>query len=357
MPRGNQLTRQWRLLHLLDRPGGVAVEDAARELGCVVRTIWRDLRVLENAGFPIYDEPAADGRRSIWRLQEDFRRRLPLNLSLSELAALLMSQDLMMPAAAGLGPAVTAAFEKIGSLLSKSARALLERMRETVGVRALGAKLQAPAAEHLRAIQTALLERRRLRLRYYSLSRDELTDRRVDPYHLTLFNGGFYLVAHCHLRQALRIFAVERIRQLEILATRFEPPETFDVEKYLAGAWGILRGDIVTVRVVFARPVARYIKDRLWHPTQRLRDLDGGRVEVTLEVADTVEVRRWILGFGSEAEVLEPAALREALRVDAEALARRLLPQRIPPAGTRPRPATRPARLTRARALAPRAED
>ncbi len=50
MPRGNQLTRQWRLLQLLDRPDGVAVEDAARDLDCAVRTIWRDLRVLEGAG-------------------------------------------------------------------------------------------------------------------------------------------------------------------------------------------------------------------------------------------------------------------------------------------------------------------
>ena len=109
-------------------------------------------------------------------------------------------------------------------------------------------------------------------------------------------------------------------------------PEKFDVEKYLEGAWGIIRGDIVTVKVVFARALARYIRDRLWHPTQKFRDLDGGGIEMTLRVADTLEVRRWILGFGSEAEVLEPAALREALRRDAAALAQRLAPRRVPPA-------------------------
>lgn len=201
-------------------------------------------------------------------------------------------------------------------------------MRETIGVRTLGAKLQAPAAEHVAAIQGALLERRRLRLRYYSMSRDEVSDRRVDPYHLTLHGGGFYLVAHCHLRQAVRIFAVERIRECEVLAVRFDMPEKFDVETYLAGAWGIVRGDIVTVKVLFARSLARYIRDRLWHPTQKFRDLDDGRLEMTLRVADTLEVRRWILGFGSETEVLEPAALRDALRREAEALARKLAPQR-----------------------------
>jgi len=126
----------------------------------------------------------------------------------------------------------------------------------------------------------------------------------------------------------VRTFAVERIRELEVQAGRFERPKDFDLEKYLDGVWGIIRGDVVTVKVLFGRGVTRYIKDRLWHPTQKIRDVDGGRAEMTLRVADTLEVRRWILGFGAEAEVLEPAALRDALRWDAEALARKLAPQR-----------------------------
>jgi predicted DNA-binding transcriptional regulator YafY len=332
MPRGNQLTRQWQLLQLLDRPAGVAVDDAAGELSCAVRTIWRDLQVLQAAGFPIYDERMADGPRSVWRVDDTFRRRLPLKLTLAELAALLMSRDLLTSNGAGvLGPAITSAVEKVGSVLSKDALTLIDRMRDTIGVRAVGAKLQAPA-EHLAAIQGALIDRRRLRLRYYSMSRDAVTDRRVDPYHLTLFQGGFYAVGYCHLREGVRIFAVERIRALEVLAVRFERPADFDVEKFLAGAWGIIRGDIVTVRVIFSRTLARYIRDRLWHPTQQFREMESGRLEMTLKVADTVEVRRWILGFGPDAEALQPASLREALRADAEALVRALVPQRRPPA-------------------------
>ncbi len=335
MLRGNQLTRQWQLLQLLDGPAGVAVDDAARKLGCAVRTIWRDLRVLQDAGFPIYDEQEADGRRSVWRVDDTSKRRLPLKLSLAELAALLMSRDLLASAGAGvLGPAMGSAFEKVGSVLSKDALGLIDRMRDTIGVRALGARLQAPAAEHLATIQGALLDHRRLRLRYYSMSRDEVTDRHVDPYHLTLYSGGFYLVAYCHLREAVRIFAVERVRDCGALTTRFEIPARFDVEKYLEGAWGIIRGDIVTVCVVFSQGLARYIKDRLWHPTQQFRDAEGGRLEMTLKVADTFEVRRWILGFGPEAEVLQPASLREAIRADAEAVVRALVPQRRPLAET-----------------------
>ena len=340
MPRGNQFTRQWRLLQLLDRPAGVSVTAAAEDLSCTVRTIWRDLRVLEDAGLPIYDEPAADGRRGLWKVDEAFRKRLPLKLTLSQLTALLMSQELLAPPGNGiLGPAVTSAFEKISGILSKDALALIAEMRKTIGVRAFGAKLQAPAAEHLPILQEASARRRTVRISYYSYHRDEETERLVDSYHVTYFNGGLYLVGYCHLRQAMRVFAVERIRRVGALARQFEIPRGFDVQQYLDSAWGMIQGDLVTVRVIFARDLARYIRERMWHPSQRFRDLPDGRLELTLRVADPLEVRRWILGYGVQAEVVEPPAMRESLQREAAQLAQQLAGRRKPLArvGRRPR--------------------
>ncbi len=106
------------------------------------------------------------------------------------------------------------------------------------------------------------------------------------------------------------------------------------------------------MRVVFSPRVARYIRERLWHPSQRFRDLADGRLEMTLRVADTLEARRWILGYGTDAEVAEPDGLREALRQEAESLARMLVPGRRPLAAVAPgrgrkagagRPGPRPA--------------
>jgi predicted DNA-binding transcriptional regulator YafY len=340
MPRGDQLARQWRLLHLLDRPAGVAVEGAAQELGCTVRTIWRDLRVLHDAGFPIYDEPGADGRRSLWKIREDFKLRLPLKLTLAELTALIMSRDLLGPAAA-LGPAIRSAFDKISRVLSKDALALIDRMRDTIGVRAIGSKLQAPSAAHVEMIQMALQERRRLDMTYYALSRDEVNRRQVDPYYLAFFDGGFYLIGYCHWRKTERIFAVERIRELKMLAVLFQIPDDFNPVDYLKGSWGIIKGELVTIKVVFSGSVARFIRDRLWHPSQMFHSLPDGRLEMTLRVSDTLEVRRWILGYGTDAEVLKPVSLREALRQQGEALAAKLIPARIGLAQARREPTLR----------------
>jgi predicted DNA-binding transcriptional regulator YafY len=325
MARGNQLERQWRLLQLIDRPAGVTVEDAAGALGCHVRTIWRDVDVLARAGLPIYDDQAGDGQRTVWRVTDDFRRRLPLKLGLAELLALLMSRDLLAAAgASALGPDLASALDKIRGLLSPDALRLLDAMRETVGVRAAGAKLQAPAPELLARIHQAMLAGHALRIRHYSMERDEVTPRTVDPYHLTSFNGGLYLIAHCHLRGAVRLFALERIREAAPTADRFEKPADFDPDEYLKEAWGIVRGTLVTVRVAFAKAAAPYIRERLWHSTQKLRDLPDGRLELTLQVADTHEVRRWILGWGAQAEVVQPTAMREALRGEAMAMVERM---------------------------------
>jgi predicted DNA-binding transcriptional regulator YafY len=342
MPRGNQLARQWRLLQLIDTPSGVTVADAAAELDCAIRTIWRDLSVLQKAHFPIYNDTASDGHQAVWRVTEDFKRRMPLKLTLAELAALLMSRALLAPLTGSvLGPHVERAYGAIASILSRDARTLLDQMRETIGVRMVGAKLMAPAAEHVPDIQKAMLERRSLRLRYHALHRDEERSREVDPYHLTYYNGGLYLVGHCHLRNDIRVFAVERIRAVHTLGRRFELPAAFDARTYLDSAWGILQGDLVTVRVVFGRGLAPYIRERLWHTSQELRELSDGRVELTVRVADTLEVRRWILGFGTQAEVMEPANLREGLRLEAEATAAMLRPLRPPLASASPARARR----------------
>jgi predicted DNA-binding transcriptional regulator YafY len=222
-------------------------------------------------------------------------------------------------------------------------------MRRSVGARAVGAKLWLGAGEHLEEIHRALAERRTLRLRYYSLSRNAETERDVDPYHVTLFNGGLYLVGHCHLRREVRIFAVERIRAAEALRETFSIPPGFDAEAYLRSAWGIVRGELIDVRAVFTRAVAPHVRGRLWHASQELRELPGGRLEMRLTVADTLEVRRWLLGFGAGVDVLAPPALREAIRREAEAVA--LASARKPPARVAAAPARRARRPSMPRPL------
>jgi len=96
------------------------VDEAARELGCTVRTVWPDLAVLQTANSPLYDDKA--GRRVRYRLVDGFRAKLPAPFTLSEVVALLMSRDLMAPTSGSvLAPSVHAAFATIRALLPDKA--------------------------------------------------------------------------------------------------------------------------------------------------------------------------------------------------------------------------------------------
>lgn len=82
----------------------------------------------------------------------------------------------------------------------------------------------------------------------------------------------------------------------------------------------MIRGQRVTIRVVFSARMVPYIRERLWHPTQELKRLPDGRLEMTLKVAALPDIRRWLLGFGPDAALVAPGALREGLRLRADAL-------------------------------------
>jgi predicted DNA-binding transcriptional regulator YafY len=143
----------------------------------------------------------------------------------------------------------------------------------------------------------------------------------VDPYRLWYAGGGLYLIAHCHLRRDVRLFAVERIRSITITDHPYQMPLGFDVEQYVQDALMIMRGRRIDVELLFSKKVATWVKDKLWHSSQELVPLRDGRLRMTLKVADTDELMGWILSFGSQARVVRPESLGAKVREEAKKIA------------------------------------
>jgi len=173
----------------------------------------------------------------------------------------------------------------------------------------------------LSQLQAAQAEHRGVDVVYYSASRDEESLRRVDPYHLRFHHEAWYLVAYCHVRREIRVFAVDRIRELTLTDALFTVPDDFDIDGYLVAAWGMERGyEAHEVVVRFDAYQARWVAERVWHPTQRLERLADGALLCRFTVSSTGEIKRWILQFGGHAEVLEPAGLREEVKTEVAAM-------------------------------------
>jgi predicted DNA-binding transcriptional regulator YafY len=170
-----------------------------------------------------------------------------------------------------------------------------------------------PPRQLLADCRQAIRYAQRLHLRYYSIRHDQVTERIIHPYHLHTFSGEAHLIAWCETRQAIRQFFLGRFRTYEVLPEEaaFVRQAGFDAEVYLRQGLTLLHGgERVTIRARFTPYQARWIREREYHSTQQLEELPDGGLIVTLQVGGTEEARRWLMSFGSEVEVLEPAELR-----------------------------------------------
>jgi len=124
------------------------------------------------------------------------------------------------------------------------------------------------------------------------------------------------------MRNEVRIFALDRIKMLHQTKETFEVPKDFSLEDFTGLSFGVYQGEPVHIKVWFHPDVAGYIKEKIWHESQKINPKPDGSIIFEAEVAGTDEIRFWIMTWGSKAEVLAPASLREEIRAEAEKVAR-----------------------------------
>ena len=132
----------------------------------------------------------------------------------------------------------------------------------------------------------------------------------------------FYILVLLHewLREDIRIFALDRIKSLKLTDEAFEMPEDFKVEDFMQTSFGVFHGKPQKVRIRFAAEVAGYISEKIWHKTQKIEPQKDGSLIFEARVAGTDEIKFWLMTWGSKAEVLAPASLRDEMMSEAEAV-------------------------------------
>jgi predicted DNA-binding transcriptional regulator YafY len=321
MARGERLGRQWRIIQLLvSARRGWSAADLASELDCNPRTVYRDLEALQLAGFPLYTDKTEG--KNLWSVLDTVKHQMPMPFSLTELMALYFGRGMLKVFQGTVfHDSMESLFQKVRATLPPESIRYLRNVEQTLQLGIKPYKDYSRFREMIQRVEEAALERRTLEIVYYTMSRKSENRRRVDPYRIWFFNGTFYLIGHCHRRGEVRIFALDRIRMLSVTRETFEIPEDFDLEAFLRPSLGVFQGEPVRVRVRFAPHVAGYIREKVWHESQEITTEADGSALFQAEVAGLDEIRFWVLGWGSAAEVLEPEALRDAVRAEARALA------------------------------------
>jgi predicted DNA-binding transcriptional regulator YafY len=291
---------------------GVSLKALAEREGWRWRTVYRDRDALLEAGFPI-EEPSP-GR---YRMREGWAAPNLPDIAPDEIAAFFTLRALAGTwRTTALGKPLDRLWAKLSSN-RKGQSALLPVGREPwLSIRSPIAIDYRPHDKTIAVLEAAVRERRVVACRYQALSTGEVTFRDIEPGELHWDPGleSLYVIAWCRLRSAVRIFAVHRVLAAAASDERFTPRPEARSKATLKNAFRVWRsGHVQTVRVRFARSASAEIKERVWGPGQRVEEEADGAVVVTLEVAGTPEVARWILGFGGEAEVLAPESLRRDL--------------------------------------------
>jgi predicted DNA-binding transcriptional regulator YafY len=318
MPRNAEVIRQWSILRDLEASRRLTIDEMASRTGVTTRTIRRDLEALQEAGFPLFDE-VHDGKK-YWTLeQRAFRRLDDTGFNLAELSALYFSRTLAeCLAATPFQQDVKKAFDKLAAALTPGMRQFLDRLPLAIQAKAEPGAHATSGSEHARGLSSrqhprvaqlldATLHHRRVTMRYHSFSSNREKSYGVEPIRLVFAQGGLYLVAFVPEYDALRTFSIERILALSVTEERFEPRELS--EDAFAHSLGVHQGTPEHVEIAFEPRMARYVKERVWHPSQTIAEQADGSVVLTLSVSNDWALRSWILGFGPVARVLAPPEL------------------------------------------------
>jgi predicted DNA-binding transcriptional regulator YafY len=217
--------------------------------------------------------------------------------------------------------------------IKASLRAFLEQLLAklshsgAISVKDLSSKISVRNIEYSRtsekiyhAILEALLFARPVRIEYHSPHNAETTTRDIQPLHLLHYMGTWHIIAHCAMKNQLRDFVLSRIHKIEPCANKITSRfNSGQVREYIRKTFGIFHGkETKEVCLCFSKDVSIWIAEQIWHPAQQTITKKDGRLCLTIPVSDFREIKREILKYGSQVEVISPKALREEIKKEIE---------------------------------------
>src|SRR5687768_2987971 len=289
------------------------VEDLARAVGSDRATVMRDIQTLVSRD----DEPGGfvPGVNIYFTGEEvslvstPFRR--PMRLTSSELGALELGLAMLR---AERPPdehvAVNRALERLRKVLVHVPSDMVQMPLDAAATAQRVASLPSPGnADALAVIQKAMSARRKVRLTYRGGAKTEASERTVQPYSLVVASGSWYVLSWCEVAEGIRSFRLDRMERVELLDEAYEIPATFSVDEHLNDRKVLRAGEPARMRVRYSSRIARWIAEREGLAV----DADGS---LTMEhpLADVQWGVRHVLQYGADAEVLEPAEVRDELR-------------------------------------------
>ena len=307
----DRLERFYKIDRLLKERRLVSFATFERELGMSRASVKRDLEYMRSRfNAPIEYDREANGYR-FGAPRSGPRYELPgLWLDAAEALALLTTLRMLGELQPGmLEGQIEPLRERLRSILGSGDHSWQEVEKR---IRIFQPERREAGPRHFGTVAAALLKRSRLWIRHYNRKDDRETEREVSPQRLVHYRDNWYLDAWCHLRNDLRSFAVDAIRDAALREGRAKEIPATELDEHLGAGYGIFAGrEVQWARLQFTAEAARWVSAQQWHPAQRTCMEKDGAYLLELPYSDDRELVMEILKFGADVEVLSPPALRE----------------------------------------------
>ena len=300
-------------------PYEYSLAELARELECSKQTIGRIVDKINSSTEGIKIEDFIKNRKRFFRIRKEKIPAKEINLSQSEYGILQMCCAFTKHL---IGKEI---FNQALNALGKSQ--VLIKDRETVSAKHFGAFTPGTIdySGHQQIIKdliSAMENRKVCKVTYKSIWNQEPKIFYIKP--LKLFSKEDTIYLHAQMTKAPGkvyktpkfdpLLVIHRIEALEITETAFKFPDNFDFEKAFNQTFGVMKEDVFQIRVEFSGYAAKHVRERIWSHNQIIKEKKGDKIELTFTATSDIEALSWILSYGHEAQVLEPAWFVEEMQ-------------------------------------------
>lgn len=318
----DRFDRIYRLHNLLtNRRTPIPLTDIMKELECAKATAARyieDMRIYLDA--PLEYDRKLNGYYYDQQHAEKPYQLPGLWFSAEELNGLLICHQILQNISPGILSQQISQLQQRINQLFKLQQQTPANISQKIKILSIGRRLKDDA--QFKKIATALFNGKQIDIHYTARGENAAqTQRTISPQQLIYYRDNWYIAAHCHHRDQLRVFAVDNIGSAKILDQTAQPTDPKQLEQFLTSSYGIFSGDAQYTAVLeFSKARAKWVADENWHPNQQGQWLDSGNYQLSIPFNDSRELIMDILKHGAEVEVKSPKFLLDGVRGQIEAM-------------------------------------
>lgn len=302
----NRIDRLHAILTHLQSKRRVKAQEVADRFNISLRTVYRDVKALEESGVPVIGE-AGSG----YTIMEGYRLP-PVMFTQEEASALLMGAKLAEQLTdASVKKYFDAALFKIKAILRTSDKEYVDQLTDHIEVLQSRLPVDHTANQYLAAIQKAIVDKKIIFIRYQANSHEEVTERQVEPIGLCYYSLNWHMIGWCRLRNGYRDFRLSRIIRLQLKEETFTNTHPSLHEYIKSMTW---ESELQEVVVSFKKGTTRYIQDQKYF-YGFVRDEECGEyIRMHFVTSSLKGFARWLLMFTDSVIIESPATLAELTR-------------------------------------------